>query len=446
MKRYIAISAVTVAPNRQRRTFPADKMQEFSDGIAKRGLLHPIVLRVEGDSYVLVAGERRLRAVTDITDLGGQIRHDGELVPQGMIPYTLFTDLDPLAAEEAELEENLHREDLTWQEKAAAIARIASLRTRQAQAAGEPPPSTAEISLEVKGSDEGVHHETTRRELIVAKHLDNPDVKAAKSVDEAFKILRKQETQKKNQALGEQVGKTFTADVHTLLNTDSLLYMDKHAPESFDVILTDPPYGMNADEFGDSGGVAAGAHGYADSADLFLQIMADLPAITFRVAKPQAHLYLFCDVGWFPFLREKFTEAGWHVFRTPLIWYKKSGMRAPWPEQGPQRKYETILYAVKGKRPVLKMASDVLDYPPDTNLGHAAQKPVALFQDLLSRSILPGQSVLDPFCGSGPIFSAAHALKARATGIELDTASYAIAMKRIEALRAQQELDLGLGL
>jgi site-specific DNA-methyltransferase (adenine-specific) len=446
MKRYIALSAVHVASNRQRRIFPADKMQEFSDGINKRGLLHPIVLRVEGDNYVLVAGERRLRAVTDITDLGGQIRHDGELVPQGCIPYTLFTDLDPLAAEEAELEENLHREDLTWQEKASAIARIASLRSRQAQAAGEPPPSTADISLETKGSDEGVHHETTRRELIVAKHLDNPEVQAAKSVDEAFKILRKQEVQKKNLALGESVGRTFTADAHTVLNEDSLGYMASLPADSFDVILTDPPYGMNADEFGDSGGLAAGAHGYGDSADLFLSIMSELPALSFRLAKPQAHLYLFCDVGWFAFLREKFAEAGWSVFRTPLIWYKKSGMRAPWPEQGPQRKYETILYAVKGKRPVLKMLGDVLDYPPDANLGHAAQKPVALFQDLLSRSALPGQSVLDPFCGSGPVFAAAHALKVRATGIELDTASYAIAVKRIESLRAQAELDLSIGL
>jgi DNA modification methylase len=92
------------------------------------------------------------------------------------------------------------------------------------------------------------------------------------------------------------------------------------------------------------------------------------------------------------------------------------------------------------------MLGDVLDYPPDTNLGHAAQKPVALFQDLLSRSILPGQSVLDPFCGSGPIFAAAHALKARATGIEMDQGSYGIAVKRIESLRPQAELDLSIGL
>ena len=92
------------------------------------------------------------------------------------------------------------------------------------------------------------------------------------------------------------------------------------------------------------------------------------------------------------------------------------------------------------------MLGDVLDYPPDSNLGHAAQKPVALFEDLLRRSVLPGQAVLDPFCGSGPVFPAAHVMKVRATGIEMDQASYGIACKRIAALRVQLELDLSIGL
>ena len=438
----IDVDAVIIAPNRQRKVFDAAKLHEFSDGIAKRGLLHPIILRVVGDNYQLVAGERRLRAVKDIYGLGGVITHDGQEVFPGSIPYTLLSDLSDLDAEEAELEENVHREDLTWQERAEAHSRLQALRTAQALAAGDLPPTVATIAVEVRGSSEGIHQETTRRELIVARHLDNADVRAAKTVDEAFKILKKQEANTKHKELGAQVGKTFTADLHKAFNTNSLFWMAECPAESFDVILTDPPYGMGADEFGDSGGLAAGAHGYKDDAENFLRIMEELPALTFRLAKPQAHLYVFCDIGWHQLMREKFAEAGWQVFRTPMIWYKKSGMRAPWPDCGPQRKYETLLYAVKGKRPVLKMLADVLDYPPDPNLGHAAQKPVALFEDLLRRSVLPGNSVLDPFAGSGPIFAAAHALQCQATGIEMDQASYGIMVKRIESLRAHPELNL----
>lgn len=446
MKRYIAVDAVKVSPDRQRRLFHPAKLHEFADGIQTQGLFHAIVLRVVGEDYQLVAGERRLRAAADIYGLGGTFSHDGELVPPGCIPYTLLSDLDDLAAEEAELSENLHREDLTWQERAAACARIEKLRRRQAEAKGEVLPSVADIALEVRGSSEGVNQETTRREIIVAKHLDNPKVQAAKSVDEAFKILRKQEATEKNRELGVSVGRTYTAKVHTCLNENSLEWMKTAVAESFDVILTDPPYGMGADEFGDSGGVAAGEHGYEDSKDVFEKCAWALINNSYRITKPQAHLYWFCDIDAFNFLRTQLTAVGWSVFRTPLIWYKKAGMRAPWPFEGPQRKYETILYAVKGKRPTLKMAGDVLDFPPDANLGHAAQKPVALYQELLSRSLLPGQTVLDPFCGSGPIFSAAHALKAAATGIEMDPVSYGISIKRIEGLMAQGELDLEMGL
>jgi len=449
----INVAAIKVAPNRQRRQFDAARMHEFADGIQKRGLLHPIILRIVGEDYVLVAGERRLRAITDIGALGGTYKHDGEEVASGFVPYTLFDDLDLIAAEEAELEENIHREDLTWQERAAAHSRLNILRTQQAEARGEAPPTVATLARELKpeateglGDGElGIYQADLRRELIVAKHLDNPLVKGAKNIDEAFKILKKEEATNRNRELGTIVGKTFTADWHKALNEDSLDWM-KNSIDQFDVILTDPIYGMGADEFGDSGGLAVGAHGYKDTVELWREHMEVLAPQSFRLAKAQAHLYVFCDIDRFPEMKERFIVAGWWVFRTPLIWYKRSGMRAPWPEHGPQRKYETILYAVKGKRPTLKMGGDVLDYPPDTNLGHAAQKPVALFEDLLRRSVLPGNSVLDPFAGSGTIFPACHALKCRATGIELDTASYGIAVKRIEGLRAQQELDLAIGL
>jgi site-specific DNA-methyltransferase (adenine-specific) len=442
----IHIDAIKVATDRQRKVFDEGKLREFADVIAAQGLLHPIILRISGDDYYLVAGERRLRAITDLYALGGSFKHDGETVRANFIPYTLLSDLDPLSAEEAELSENLHRINLSWQELALAHARLHKLRNAQAEAVGAPTHTIAATALEVRGSSEGINHEATRREIILAGHMDNPIVKSAKTAEEAFKALKKIEVAEKNRELGASVGRTFTADLHQAIHGDSLEWMAAAPAEQFDCILTDPPYGMNADEFGDSGGLAAGGHGYKDDAATFLKILSVLAPESYRLAKAQAHLYVFCDIDWFHTMKTEFSAAGWTVFRTPLIWYKKSGMRAPWPESGPQRKYETILYAVKEKRPILKMLGDVLDYPPDTNLGHAAQKPAALFEDLLRRSCLPGNSVLDPFCGSGPIFSAAHALKVRAVGIEMDQASYGISLSRINKIREQAELDLALGL
>jgi DNA modification methylase len=438
----IPISSVVIPENRQRKNFDEGELLKLGEAIKQRGVLHAIILRKDGENYVLVAGERRLRAITDLSDLGFVIQYDSQPVPLGHIPYTLITELNPLDYEEAELEENVLRVDLSWQERAVAVNRLAALRTKQAEHRGAAIPTVADISKELHGVTEGFGYQTTRQEILVAKHIDNPLIAAAKNVDEAFKLLKKEEQRGKDKKLGETVGKTFNATLHKALNESSLDWMKACPAEQFDVILTDPPYGMGADKFGDSGTTSLGAHQYADDWKNASACYSTLAIEGFRIAKSQAHLYAFCDIKSFWIIADMLSDAGWQVFETPLIWFKKAGFRAPWPELGPQRKYEAIIYAIKGKRPVNLVKGDVLEFNSDTAAGHPAQKPVGLYADLLGRSCKPGDTVLDPFMGSGPIFPAAHELKVRATGIELDPSYYGIAVKRLQELDKQLELSL----
>lgn len=435
----ISIGDVVITSGRQRRDFDEGALQALGSDIAysDHGLLHPIILR-EGDEgqLILVAGERRLRAIRDLHELGIPFYHQQELVPQGEIPFIRLGRLSELSAEEAEFAENEVREQLSWQERAAANARLKDLRDRQAAAANKPAPTTREFAAEVRPSGEGVNFDQTRKELLVAKYLDDPEVQAAKGVQEAFKVLQRKERAAKHAELAEQVGMSHVGQ-HTCLNLDSLEWIVQAPSGHFDVILTDPPYGMGADEFGDSGGAAA-AHGYSDDENTFhiaLRVLEE----TYRIAKPEAHLYAFCDIDRFHLLRQELSRTGWKVFRTPLIWHKPAAFRAPWPEHGPQRKYELILYAIKGDRRALKLAPDVITCPPDENLGHAAQKPVALLQELLSRSVRPGDRVVDPFCGSGGIFPAASNLQVIATGIEIDKTSFGISLERLNALKGASQ-------
>ena len=431
----VLITDLLISPTRQRREFEPNSIMELTESIMSKGLLHPIVVREGlGSELLLVAGERRIKAMINLWQLGGTLRCDGETFLEGELPYVTLGELDTITAKEAELEENVRRIDLTWQERVQARADLKELRTSQAMAVGKPAPTTADLSLELFGEIHGNSQERLRKELIVSQHLNNPDVAAAKTVDEAVKILKRAETSKKNIELAERVGRTFTSAVHRVGLGDSLVLMKELPSETFDVILTDPPYGMGADEFGDSGGRTPGAHGYVDSYQNWLDLIPTMAAQAFRVAKPQAHIYVFCDIDRFPELKAFMQNMGWRVHRTPIIWHKPNGMRMPWPEHGPQRKYELILYAVKGNRMVTKIAPDVITISADENLGHAAQKPVGLFSDLLRRSVIPGNTILDPFCGTGPIFPAAHELKCMATGFELDSASYGIAVKRINEL------------
>lgn len=444
----IELDKIVIAENRQRKTFDAKSLVELGESIVRNGLFHPIVLReVKHPTdekigvFILVSGERRLRAIKDLHELSAMFHHDRELVPIGKIPYTTLGELDELAREEAEAEENLCRINPTWQEQAAATARIARIKSLRAATNGSPAPTTLAIALEVRGSSAGSSQETTRREIIVAAHLSDPEVAAAKSVDEGFKILRRKEDTAKRVQLASDIGRTYSAETaHTALNDDSLTWMAAAAAEVFDVILTDPPYGIGADEFGDSGGHAAGAHFYKDDYGTWKNLIRSLATESFRITKPQAHLYCFCDITRFEEAKQVFTDAGWSCFRTPIIWHKPGGNRLPWVTSGPQRKYELILYAKKGDKQVTRIYPDLVSYNSDDNQGHNAQKPVALYTDLLRRSVSPGDSVLDPFAGSGPLLPAAQELKCKATAIELDPAAYAICIKRLQALKDEPEL------
>lgn len=439
----ISVDLILIPPNRQRREFDPAELSKLGVSIRETSLLHPVVLREEEGAFWLVAGERRVRAVSDLYATGEvtAIRHDNQEVAAPFIPYVTLGELDELAREEAELEENVCRRDLTWQELAAATARLSTLRTKQAEAKGLPPPTTTDLAVEIHGATEGRKWERTRNQLIVSKHLADPEIAGAKTLDDAVKTIKRKEETARRVQLAADVGRTYTAEsAHRVEHTSALDWFTQCGEGIFDVICTDPPYGINADEFGDSGGKAAGAHFYEDSYDNWKTLITALAKEGFRITKPLAHLYCFCDITRFEELKSILAEAGWSPFRTPIVWHKPNGSRTPWVDGGPQRQHELVCYARKGNKPVTRIYSDVVSYPTDKNLGHPAQKPVAVYTDLLRRSVCAGDSILDPFGGSGPLLPAANELKCKATVIEADPAAYALCTERLKGLMSTPEL------
>ena len=431
----LPISQLTIPPGRQRREFPPSALAELMQSISVNGLMHPVVIRRIDGQATLVAGERRLTAMKQLWLIGEGVRCGGETFPPEVIPTIDFGELDPLAAFEMELDENIRRENLTWQERAKAESQLLELRKLQAEKAGTQTPTHLDIALETRGTKEGGTGEAVRQNIILSKHLDDPDIAKAKTANEAFKTLKRKEDASRRVELARAIGSSISNDLHTVY-LGNCLSLFKPLPENhFDVILTDPPYGIDAQDFGDSGGKATGgSHFYDDSYINWKNLMLGFAKESIRVTKEQAHLYCFCDIDNFVELREIFRDVGWRVFRTPLIFVNPQANRLPWIEQGPQRKWQMCLFAVRGERKVIKISGDVLTYPNDTNLGHQAQKPIALYQDLLARSVNPGDHVLDPFAGSGPIIPAAHALKCRATAVEQDEAAYGIILERVAKL------------
>jgi len=60
--REIEVDEISPNPYQPRKTFNANALQELSESIIRHGLLQPIVVIEKEDGYLLVAGERRLRA------------------------------------------------------------------------------------------------------------------------------------------------------------------------------------------------------------------------------------------------------------------------------------------------------------------------------------------------------------------------------------------------
>lgn len=58
----IAVAKIRPNPYQPRKHFDAESLAELSESIKSHGLLQPIVVKEDLDGYILIAGERRLRA------------------------------------------------------------------------------------------------------------------------------------------------------------------------------------------------------------------------------------------------------------------------------------------------------------------------------------------------------------------------------------------------
>lgn len=71
--------------------------------------------------------------------------------------------------------------------------------------------------------------------------------------------------------------------------------------------------------------------------------------------------------------------------------------------------------------------------------SHPTEKPVALLRDLIESSSLIGETVFDPFAGSGSTLVAASLEGRRSVGIEIEADYAEIAAKRLASLRTKMQ-------
>jgi ParB family transcriptional regulator, chromosome partitioning protein len=108
----VDVNSVKPNPEQPRHEFNESDLSALADSIRIHGLLHPIVIEDHSDSWVLVAGERRLRAakLAGLTRIAAIVRPAAESERNSL---------------ELALTENLVRADLSPLEEAMAYSRLA---------------------------------------------------------------------------------------------------------------------------------------------------------------------------------------------------------------------------------------------------------------------------------------------------------------------------------
>lgn len=214
----------------------------------------------------------------------------------------------------------------------------------------------------------------------------------------------------------------YDQDGITIYHADCRDVLPHLEPRSVDLVLTDPPYGVDFDtdftRF--TGGVAASfsshpaVSGDAEPFDPQLLITIGAPVILFGANA-------FSD---------RLPRGSW------LIWDKRS----PGGQKNVMSDGEAAWFSKGHGVYIFSHTWDGFNRASERNTAyHPTQKPVALMSWIVDRWTKPGDLILDPYMGSGPIARACQMAGRRYIGIELHEQYCERAIKRL----AQSVLPLG---
>lgn len=202
-----------------------------------------------------------------------------------------------------------------------------------------------------------------------------------------------------------------------LKNIDCLKGIKEIKKESIDVILTDPPYGLNTN------GIKNDAN-----LDLFYSILNECD----RVLKKDAFFITFFSTK---FLPQIFINNPFKYFWNFILYCPNGQVNSPIG----YTKYMSCFVFKKGNPKMSKRSKDIfVDTPgrmvePDEGfIDHPTPKPKTFIMEILKMFTKEGDTVLDPFSGSGSTAIACKLIDRNFIGFEIDKKYFQLSLSRLK--------------
>lgn len=409
-------------------------IDELCNSIKAVGLIQPIVLTHD---LCLIAGERRLRALKRI----------GVTTLVHASHFIWNEEQDELRLKAMEIEENVKRKELSWQEAVTAKKRLLEIMQTIHGTVTSGRPSRSE-TLGVSSSGFGINklaallgesNAQTSKDIELANLIEAVPMLARAETKEAARrsaslavaVAGALQQQAKNQPKTEQKWTLYEGDFDA--NSSNL------EGNTVDFVCVDPPYGEETQGMGPNS-KALLAEGFADTRQDVLQFVAQLCSEAFRVLREDRFAVFFFGFAIYGDLLDSLGRAGFVVDTTPLIWVKNTVINtSPYTRYG--RSYEPILIARKGEPKLMRPSQrdviaidNVITRGTNEHKVYQAQKPVALIEKLILDMSPPGATVVDFCAGSGTTGEAALRTGRRVVLFEKDVIACNIIRARLGAL------------
>lgn len=407
------IASIKISPTRCGRMKGRENVTDLIESIGRVGLLHPLVF---GPENQLVAGARRLAAVKQ---LGWQT-----------VPVVVAKTLDDaVKLLEAERDENTCRLALApsmFVEIGRTIVNLKGPEAKERQKeggkaggklAGKGRPKDDRVTESYGKANRhdqetaakaakavGVSARTYEKAEAVVAAAEKEPAKYGKLVEEmdrtgkvdgAFKNLKAAQKQAEQEALPDDL--PDITDRYRLFHARIEKVVEQIPDESIDVIVTDPPYPKE-----------------------FLPTYDALGALAARVLKPGGSLVAMCGHSYLPTILQML--GGHLAYQWTLAYLTPGGQAAQMWDRRVNTFWKPLVWMVKDKY-AGDWIGDVCQSQPNGNdkrFHHWGQSESGM-ADIVRRFTVPGQTILDPFCGGGTTGVVAIQMNRKFIGIDCDS-------------------------